>query len=199
MRIISTLSGRIFRKLAALILVIVALLLLGDKLFAYIGKQIYPTKYSEYIEKYSKDYGVDIAFCYAMVKCESNFDPSAESAAGARGLMQLTDDTYNWLCSKIYGKELSDDLLCDPETNLRCGIYYLSYLTEQFGTRDEVIAAYNAGPAKVKEWLSDSEYSADGKTLLKTPYSETENHIKKVITAEERYNKLYDFNSQGAE
>ncbi len=167
MRIISTLSGRIFRKLAALILVIVALLLLGDKLFEYIGKQIYPTKYSEYIEKYSKDYGVDIAFCYAMVKCESNFDPSAESAAGARGLMQLTDDTYNWLCSRIYGKELSDDLLCDPETNLRCGIYYLSYLTEQFGTRAEVIAAYNAGPLKLKSGFQTANILPTAKLFLK--------------------------------
>lgn len=185
------LPRRIIRKAAAGILLIVLILICGDKLVKYAAQKMYPRKYSEYVEKYSKEYSVDTAFCYAMIKCESRFNKDAHSAAGAKGLMQLTDDTYNWVCNRIFKKEQSEELLYDPETNIRCGIYYLSYLKSEFSSDSTVVAAYNAGPNKIKEWLSRSEYSADGKTLTTTPYAETNNHIKKVLSAKDIYNELY--------
>lgn len=185
------LPRRIVRKAVACVVIIVLLALCGDKLAKHIALKLYPKTYAEYIEKYSTEYAVDTAFCYAMAKCESGFDANADSAAGAKGVMQLTDDTFEWICKRIYGEEQNDTLLFDAETNIKCGIYYLSYLFSEFGDERTVIAAYNAGPNKVKEWLSNTEYSADGKTLSKTPYAETNNHIKKVLSAKGIYKELY--------
>lgn len=184
---------RVLRRFLVFVLAIVVALLLADRAVLQIGKWLYPTDYGEYIEKYCTEYGVEKAFGYAMVKCESNFDANAESSAGAVGLMQLTPDTFDWLCERLNGEKSDRALLYDPETNIRCGIYYISYLQTLFETETEVIAAYNAGPARVKEWLGDDSYSYDGATLYTTPYNETENHIKKVINAKLRYIKLYNF------
>lgn len=171
---------------------LVILLLCADRLVEYIGKYLYPKDYNAYVEKYCKEYNVSENFCFAMIKCESNFKKDAESSAGAVGLMQLTEDTFNWTCNKIYGKTEDEALRYDPATNIRCGVYYLSWLKNKFTYDEVVVAAYNAGPAKVEEWLKNTDYSDDGKTLKNTPYKETENHIKKVIRAEEIYKKLYD-------
>lgn len=185
------LPRRIVRKAIAGVVIIALIALCADKIAKQVALRLYPKTYSEYIEKYSAEYGVDIAFCYAMAKCESGFDANADSSAGAKGVMQLTDDTFNWLCNRIYGQEQPKTLLFDAETNIKCGIYYLSYLMGEFGDEKTVIAAYNAGPNKVKEWLETPEYSTDGTTILKTPFSETNNHIKKVLSAKDIYNELY--------
>ena len=186
-----TLLWRIFRRLLSLGLVAVVVFFLVDRGSVWLGKYLYPQSYKEQVTKYAEEYGVDQNLIFAFIKCESNFNPDANSDAGAKGLMQLTDDTFLWISQKIYSNPLDASLIYDPETNIRCGVWYISYLQQQFSGEREVIAAYNAGPAKVKEWLSDSRYSADGVTLSETPFRETENHIKKVQKAKSRYIKLY--------
>ena len=60
-------------------------------------RQMYPRKYSHYIEQYSREYGVDKNLVYAVTRIESNFDPQAVSSADARGLMQMTSDAFDWV------------------------------------------------------------------------------------------------------
>lgn len=183
---------RLFRRFFGVVLTVVLLLFGADYGIVKLGEYLYPKDYSEFVETYSEEYGVDTDFCYSMIKCESNFKSDALSRAGAKGLMQITPDTFAWVCQKLYGYEVDEELLFDPETNIKCGIWYLSYLQKEFATEKEVVAAYNAGPNHVKEWLSDSRYSLDGETLLEIPYKETETHIKKVQTAKAIYKKLYE-------
>ena len=182
---------RFLRRGMATVIIIVLLLLGGDYGLKKIATFLYPQKYSEYIEKYSAEYSVDENLCYAMIKCESNFKPDALSSAGAMGLMQMTDDTFSFITSKLYEEEIDKSYVYDPETNIKCGVWYIGYLKERFMFDREVIAAYNAGPNKVLSWLKDSNYSSDGKTLESLPYAETENHIKRVLRAKEIYEKLY--------
>ena len=59
--------------------------------------------------------------------------------------------------------------------------YYLSYLIDSFGSYELALAAYNAGPGNVKNWLADPEYSVDGKTLHDIPYPETEAYVRNVM------------------
>ncbi len=61
----------------------------------------YPTQYEEYVTKYSVEYNVEPAFIYAVIKTESNFRPKAESEVGARGLMQLMEEAFIWLKSRM--------------------------------------------------------------------------------------------------
>ncbi len=150
----------------------------------------YPKEYSDYVEVYAYEYGIPEYVVYSVIKVESDFDSSVVSEAGAVGLMQLMPETFVWLTSEN-GENLDSATLYDPETNIKYGTYYLSKLYLQFGTWDEVYAAYNAGPTKVSEWLSDKKYSDNGKTLDDIPYKETEKYVKKVNNANETYIKLY--------
>ncbi len=175
-------------------MIIITLLLLGiDKLYGFIMHKLYPRDYSEYVEKYCAEYEVEPSFAYAFIKSESNFDKNAESRAGAKGLMQLTDETFAFLSKELTGASLDPEKITDPEQNLRIGIYYISYLSEKFeGDKTLIIAAYNAGPSRVNQWLNDEKYSPDGKKIQKFPFKETENHIKKVLEAEKKYKELYE-------
>ncbi len=185
-------ARRLFRRFFGTVLAVVVVLFAADYGIEKLGLYLYPKDYEEYVEKYSNEYGVDSDFCFALIKCESNFNPQAVSSAEAKGLMQMTPDTYRWVCGKLYGTDIDEELLFDPETNIKCGIWYISYLKTQFSGEKEVIAAYNAGPSHVREWLADTRYSTDGKTLETLPFKETERHVEKVLKARDIYKKLYE-------
>lgn len=155
-----------------------------------IFRQFYPQAYPEAVEKYSAQYNVPKELVYAVMNTESHFDENAVSDAGARGLMQITPQTFHWLQSKT-GEELDDSSLFDPETNIKYGCFFLGMLINEFGDGREAVAAYNAGRGRVNEWLADTEYSADGKKLDKIPFSETAHYVKKVERARNIYSNLY--------
>ena len=151
----------------------------------------YPREYSEFVEKASKKYDLEPALIYALIRTESSFNPDAESEVGACGLMQIMPSSFEWLQDKRdeSGKYTTQDLF-NPEICIDYGCYLLRYFYDLYGTEQCAVAAYNAGFV-VGEWLSDSKYSADGKTLSNIPYPETSNYVEKVKTAKEMYIKLY--------
>ena len=180
------------RGFIVLIIVISVLCVIGYFVVTnrLLGSALYPLKYSEYVDKAADDYGVEKELVYAMIHTESHFDEDAVSLAGAEGLMQVTPETYEWLCDKR-DIEYVDGGLYEPSINIDFGTYLISYLFDEFGDEELVIAAYNAGPDNVKSWLKNPEYSSDGKTLSKIPYKETERHVEKVLDAKDKYKKLY--------
>ena len=147
-----------------------------------------PLEYREVVEKYSAEYSLNKNFVYAVIKVESSFNPNAKSSAGAKGLMQLTDSTAEYT-AKLLGLETFD--LFDGETNINLGCYYLKYLSERFENLQTVICAYNAGEGRVREWLKNTEYSKDGKTLIVVPYPETNEYREKILKTFSKYEKLY--------
>lgn len=158
-----------------------------------IEEMTYPRKFSEYVEKYGKEYSVDEAFIYAIIKTESNFDEKAESYVGAKGLMQIMPETFEWLQYHMGDDgEYTEDDLYIPEINIKFGTYFLSYLLELYNGNEKLAAAaYNAGFNCVNGWLESTEYSADGKTLDYIPYDETSNYVDKVTLSRDMYIKLY--------
>ncbi len=172
--------------------------------------QVLDWEYAATTEKYAQEYAVPLEVVYAVIETESHFEPDAQSGVGACGLMQLMPDTYDWIqnrlgegenadgqaegnteqavSSETPGEEEAD--IFDPETNIRYGVYYLSYLYERFGVWETAYAGYNAGPNIVARWLEDTAYSTDGETLTHIPYTETANYVVKVSNARERYHKL---------
>ena len=149
-------------------------------------KASYPKKYSEFVEKYSDEYGLESSLVYAVIRTESGFDPDAQSDAGACGIMQMMPSSFEWLQEKRGTEDLFN-----PEICIDYGCYLLKYFYDYYGDERCAVAAYNAGFV-VGEWLSDSNYSKDGKTLDKIPYPETSNYVDKVESAKEMYIKLYD-------
>ncbi len=154
-------------------------------IYKAVKKKNYPTAYSEYVEKYAKQYDVPEEVVYAVIKVESNFVYNAESYKKARGLMQLMPGTYEWLCKKE-GIDPEKNSIDDPDLNIRIGTCYLAYLYNEFEIWETVFAAYNAGHGIVRQWLADEKYGEDGH-LINIPYSETAAYVKKVSEAMKVY------------
>lgn len=153
-------------------------------------KLFYPMKYTEFVEKYSAEYGVEPELVYAVIKTESSFNPDAVSYAEAVGLTQITPETFDWIKTKL-GEEEKNLSLNDPETSIKYGAFLLGYLINEFGDTDTAVAAYHAGRGRVNGWLDDKKISPDGKTLNQIPIPETAHYVKKVNKALNIYNKLY--------
>lgn len=155
-----------------------------------IKKAQYPLPYYEIVKKYSEQYDVPIEIIYAVIKTESSFDKNAISHANAKGLMQLTDDTLDWITR--YHLKVEQDLdIFDPELNIMVGTYYLKYAYDRYENWDTVFASYNAGIGRVDSWLKDSRYSEDGISLYYIPYKETREYVVKINNTKNEYIKIY--------
>ena len=177
----------------ALVIVGAFILALGiDICLTFIGKQIYPLKYEEYVEKYASEYNVPPSLVYGIIKTESDFDPKAVSSAGALGLMQMMPDTFTWLSSSEHLDEnLPVSSIYEPDVSIRYGVYYLKYLYEKFNDWETVAAAYNAGEGNVSQWLNDPEYCDKDGSLKKIPFEETKKYTHKVTLAKNFYERTY--------
>ena len=182
-------------KIAVIALAAVAVLALGGVLLHYAYeaylKAAYPLKYESIITTYADEYDLPPSLIYAVIHTESHFREDAVSGAGAKGLMQLMDPTYEWIQTKFPGEPEPLDRIFEPEVNIRCGAKVLDVLHELFAHSETAIAAYNAGNGTVSKWLKDPAYSADGETLTHIPFEETANYVKRVLSARERYQTLY--------
>lgn len=186
-------------KTKSLLAIGVSLLVLAGGAFAYAAahrayyRSAYPRTYQEYVQPYAAAYGVDEALVYAVMRTESSFNPGAESHIGARGLMQITEDTFEWAKSRM---EIADDVryedLYTPEANIKYGIFLLKLLTEEFGSTENALCAYHAGWGNAKKWLAAPEYSSDGVQIDNIPFGNTERYVKKVGETVNIYKNLYD-------
>lgn len=186
-------------KRRALITVLAVLLLLAGVLalvwrsgYDALQKAAYPLKYEELVYQYAEMYELPPSLVFAVIRTESSFDPNAESLAGAKGLMQLVDSTYEWVYDRLIGDPRSADTIFEPEANVRCGCRLLQYLIKRFGNVETALAAYNAGSGKVTQWLKDPQYSDDGVTLKDIPYTETKNYVRRVVEAQKAYQEIYN-------
>ncbi len=154
----------------------------------------YPLKYSDYVTMYSGEYGLDEYMVYAFICTESGFNPDSESYLGARGLMQIMPETFEWIRYRLdeeNNPEMIFDKMYDPKENIRYGCYLLSYLSEEFGGGlTEISAAYHAGAGSVGTWLQNPEYSENGR-LTEIPNPDTAHYADKIQNAYNAYCRLY--------
>lgn len=163
---------------------------------AKVGEKIkYPVSYSSYITRYAHENDLDPYLVIAVIKQESNFVADARSPY-AGGLMQLTEVTADEYAGKL---GLTNYNYMDPETNVKIGCYVLSCLIEKYDCVDTALAAYNAGVGNVDGWLKNPDYSTDGKTLYKIPYSETKHYIEKINGYYEEYKNRVDIELEYSE
>ena len=154
----------------------------------------HPLVYADLVTQYAAQQALDPALVSAVILCESSFDPQAESRLGARGLMQLMEDTAGWVAHKLGedGEGYSFDRLYDPETNIRYGTWYLGYLSRRFdGDAKKIVCAYHAGQGNVDAWLKNPQYSSDGVTLDVIPTEDTATYAGRVLRARDVYRKYY--------
>ena len=152
--------------------------------------RLFPMEHEETVTTYAKEYDVDPFLVYAVIHTESRFREDAVSPAGAIGLMQVTPDTGQFISEQLKLSSFTEELLKDPELNIRMGTWYLSYLKESFPRVETLLAAYNAGPNRVRTWLEDEDVS-DGEILTDIPFEETRNYVERVLQREKIYRLLY--------
>ncbi len=159
-------------------------------------KAAYPLEYEDYVAASAAEYDLPPTLVYAVIHTESHFDPNAVSSAGAKGLMQLMDATYEWIQTQMTGETQPSERIYDPQVNIRCGCRVLDVLMSQFDNTETALAAYNAGSGNVSKWLKNPEYSDDGVTLKEIPVRETRNYVKRVLKAWERYQTIYEWETE---
>ena len=172
-----------------LYLVLVKILNIPERIM----KKIYPKSYSEYVVKYSEEYGVDPLLVYAVIKAESNFDNNVVSNSNAKGLMQLMDATAGEVAENIMtDKNFESYMLFDAEINIKIGTKYLSELLEKYnGNYYLAVSAYNAGIGNVDKWIEEGIIKSDGSDIENIPYKETNNYVRKIIRDYGIYERLY--------
>lgn len=141
----------------------------------------YPTPSFDYPESPER------ALLLAITRQESNFDVTARSRVGARGLMQLMPATAKAVSRQLKISYSRDALTQDPAYNVSLGGKYLGDLINQFdGSYIMAIAGYNAGPHRVRRWIK--EFGDPRKPdvdpidwVEQIPFSETRNYVQRVM------------------
>mgnify|MGYP000713483889 FL=1 len=123
----------------------------------------------------------------AVIRQESEFDPKANSAVGAKGMMQVMTYTAKLIAKQAKLPYSKSKLKSDPNYNIKLGSFYLSSLLEEYeGSYPFALAAYNAGPKRVKYWKKINGNPQKGKIdyvdwieLIK--FKETRNYVQRVL------------------
>ena len=112
--------------------------------------------------RWSREYGLDPLFVYAVMREESWFDEEAVSWAGAHGLLQIMPATGRDLARRVGMRKFRQSDLFDPDSNIRLGTYYLGELLEDLDREPALaLSAYNAGKGNALRWRNglDGEFS----------------------------------------
>lgn len=169
----------------------VAYLLYQQVFLPKILPQYLPKAYEAQVEQYATKYGLEESLVYAVIFCESGFNPEAVSPVGAIGLMQVTEET-GWWAATYLDQNPDEVVLTDPDTNIAIGTWYLHWLMERFGDDlGTVLAGYNAGHGKVASWLDTEKYSQNGEQLDAIPFPETDKYVKKVQLIQKLYEAFW--------
>ena len=139
----------------------------------------FPLAFAAEFQRRAESQAVPAGELMAIARRESAFSPVVRSAAGARGLMQLMPSTGRALARRQGRRFNARDLYSVPH-NLDLGSAYYRHLLDRFdGCRPLALAAYNAGPSRVRRWLGrDRPLDIWIETI---PYPGTRDYVKAVL------------------
>ena len=140
----------------------------------------FPLAFAAEFQRRAQSQAVPAGELMAIARRESAFSPVVRSPAGARGLMQLMPSTGRALARRQGRRFNARDLYSVPH-NLDLGSAYYRHLLDRFdGYRPLALAAYNAGPSRVRRWLGrDRPLDIWIETI---PYPGTRDYVKAVLT-----------------
>jgi soluble lytic murein transglycosylase len=142
--------------------------------------QRYPVPHREALSASAKQWGLDEAIVYSLIRQESRFVAVARSRVGATGLMQLMPATARWVAKQIPVEHFKPEMLEQPEMNILMGSYYFRRVLADLGHPVLATAAYNAGPGRARRWRDERPLEAAiyAETI---PFNETRDYVKKVF------------------
>lgn len=162
-----------------------------DQIPQVLLEMIFPKEFRQDIETQAKKYTLPQGLLYAIVKQESAFQAEAQSPVGALGLMQLMPKTAERVALELERPSPTKNDLFSSEKNIELGAKYLHKLLTQFsGNLVYAIAAYNAGPEKVKTWITRWGNLPQDLFIELIPFDETRDYVKLVLRNHAFYAKL---------
>jgi soluble lytic murein transglycosylase len=149
-----------------------------------------PLRHEDIIRQQARDKGLDPALIAAVIYQESKFEDRT-SEAGARGLMQITPATAEFIAKRSGGVAFTQEDLATPQVNISYGAYYLRYLIDRYdGDLTLAVAAYNAGETNVNRWIE----RAGGRGEFQEsdiPFPETRHYVDGVRDRRGEYREHY--------
>ncbi len=153
---------------------------------------LFPQLYWTEVQEAAKQAQLDPLFLLGVIRQESAFNARAVSRSDARGLMQLLPSTGREVFQRLGMAAFRAELLFDPSLNVRLGAHYLGRLAETHrGQLILALAAYNAGPARVKRWLQEMSTADWDEFIERLPLEETRGYVKNVLRNYGVYQRLY--------
>jgi soluble lytic murein transglycosylase len=152
----------------------------------------FPQLYWEEVLEATQFTRIDPWLILGVIRQESAFNARAISRSDARGLMQLLPSTGREVYQRIGLGAFRDDVLFDPRMNVRLGAQYLGGLTEiHRGNLILGLAAYNAGPSRVRRWQQELSTTDWDEFIERLPFEETRLYVKSVLRNFGVYQWLY--------
>jgi soluble lytic murein transglycosylase len=183
------------RRIGALLAVAALAAVVGIALIPDVEKAVQevtlPLRHEDIIRQQSADKHLDPALVAGVIYAESRFT-DATSHAGARGLMQITPATADYIAHKSGGTAFEQGDLATPQINISYGSWYLRYLLDRYdGNEVLALCAYNGGEGNVDKWLQEAHVADTAFTLDRVPFAETREYVRRVLDARTSYRKQY--------
>ena len=153
---------------------------------------LFPLPYRSDLLRTAQERDLDPYLLAGLIRQESEFNPQAVSRARAYGLTQIRPATGRQFARKAGVSKVTTRVLYQPAANLKIGSSILrSMLDQQGGKVEQTLAAYNAGPQKVVEWMGWSTYREPAEFVESIPFTETRDYVQAVLRNAEMYRRLY--------
>ncbi len=153
---------------------------------------LYPLPYREELFTDARAHGLDPYLVAGLIRQESEFSPKAVSPAKAYGLMQVLPVTGRQYARQAGIARFTTSLLVQPAVNLRIGtLVFRSMLDHSGGQVEQTLAAYNAGPMRLAEWVTWTSPHEPAEFVESIPFTETRDYVQAVLRNADMYRRLY--------
>jgi soluble lytic murein transglycosylase len=153
---------------------------------------LFPLPYRADLVRTAQERDLDPYLLAGLIRQESEFNPQAVSRAKAYGLTQVRPGTGRQFARKAGVSKVTTGVLSQPAPNLKIGCSILrSMLDRQGGKVEQTLAAYNAGPERVVEWMAWNTYREPAEFVESIPFTETRDYVQAVLRNAEMYRRLY--------
>jgi soluble lytic murein transglycosylase len=150
-----------------------------------------PLRHDDIIRQQAADKGVGADLIAAVIYEESRFRDQT-SHAGARGLMQITPDTADFIARRSGGVLFEQTDLATPQVNIAYGTWFLRYLLDHYDGNDTLaVAAYNAGQTNVDRWVREAGGAEEFDSARHIPFPETRAYVANVEERRGDYREHY--------
>lgn len=152
----------------------------------------YPKVFKEIVEEQSRKEKVDEFLLYSVMRAESAYDPLARSAVGAKGILQIMPYTALKIAKEFGIQSFEYEKLESPAHNIPLATRYLKKLISYYSNNFMVaLAAYNAGPTTVNDWLARCGDCSTLEFVDSIPFRETRRYVKRIMRYYNNYSLLY--------